>query len=103
MQCKYCNGEGRIVLAKSQTEPTKTIKALTMDCSKCNGTGFTLTWYEVFIDKLEDGTETILKTNDKMEAVRFAAENTKVDGYAVHVDRWELDEDKTPHPVEQLF
>lgn len=99
MKCKYCDGKGRIVLAKTILNS----KELSMDCSKCAGTGSTNTWYEVFVDKGTEGTESIYKTENKMDAIRFAAHYRSTERYIIHMDRWELDGDGTPQPVEKLF
>ncbi len=99
MKCKYCAGAGTIILVKA----TANTKTLSMSCSKCRGTGNIETWYEVYINKGEEGTESIYKTENKMEAIRFVAKYNLANKQRAHLDRWELDKNNTPYPVEEIL
>jgi len=99
MECKYCKGIGTITFLTSNFKH----KPFTIKCTHCNGAGTINSWYEVFIDKGEDGTESIYKTDNKIDAIRFAANQKRKTEYPVHLDRWELDKNNIPQPIEELF
>jgi len=61
------------------------------------------TWYEVFLSDEEEGSHTVFSTDDKEKAIDYARiyQNNHPDK-KVYLDRWELDEHKSPYPVEEI-
>jgi hypothetical protein len=61
------------------------------------------TWYEVFLSEEEEGSHTIFRTDKKEKAIAYAKTyKSNHPDDKVCLDRWELDEQDTPQPIEEI-